>query len=500
MNLSGKSLIAGQWLAPENAKQYQAYNPELNEHFGTVFLSAEPVQLEQAVDAAKQAYISFAQLKKEQRAILLDQIAEQILLLGDELIELTMQETALPRARLEGERMRTVNQLRLFASTLREPIENTLVDDADPARTPLPKPKTELHHIAVGPVAVFGASNFPYAFSVAGGDTASALAAGCPVIVKAHTAHPGTSELVALAISRALDICQLPQGIFSLIQSKDRQLSHDLVKHPSVKAVGFTGSYHVGMLLHASIKERKELIPFYGELGSVNPQLVLPQKMAGEGMELAKGLVNSMMLGQGQMCTSPGIWLVPENKHAFEATVKTEIESQISGALLSPSIASSYEQAISQLMANSDVELIGRGQLLRPHHAQAHIFKTDMDTFLSSKNLHEEVFGPCALIVTYSDVEQLSEFTDHIEGQLTASIHAETDELQSQQALVFKVANKVGRLIFNQMPTGVEVCHSMNHGGPFPSSTDVRSTSVGTQAMKRFERPICLQNSPYNIL
>lgn len=493
--ITGKSLIAGNWLADDAQPSFVAYSPLKNQDMSQSYAFVTEPMLEQAANAADDAFLTYSEVSASKRAEFLEAIAENILGLGDELIETTHLETGLPHVRLQGERMRTVNQLKTFANAIKNKPFDTIVDQADPSRDPLPKPGTRLEYLAVGPVAVFGASNFPYAFSVAGGDTASALAAGCPVIVKGHPAHPGTSELVAQAVDKAIKSCELPAGVFSMLQSRDRELSHTLVKHPVIKAVGFTGSLTVGQALVNSINQRQEAIPFYGELGSINPQIVLPER-AKAGKELAETLVPSLLMGHGQFCTNPGLWVVPESAEELVQTAASLVEQQSSAPLLTKGIVSSYESMVKQRIGKEGVSLLAVGQTAQDWHVPAYLFKTDVTTFLANPELKEEIFGPFALVVTYQNLEELEHLVAGFEGQLTASILATDEDLQNSRSIQVRLKHKVGRLIYNQMPTGVEVCASMNHGGPFPSSTDVRATSVGTEAMKRFQRPICFQNRP----
>ena len=493
MTLTGKSLIAGQWLAQAGAKSFQAYCPIDDSYLEQSYVNASESLLEQAALEAGNAFYQFAQTSKEQRAEFLETIAEQILQLGDELLEITHKETALPLVRLTGERGRTVNQLKIFAQYLRNDLNMDIDEAADPERQPLPKPATSLQFLPVGPVAVFGASNFPYAFSVAGGDTASALAAGCPVVVKGHPAHPGTSELVSGAIAKAAEICGLPAGVFSMVQSVDPELSHSLVKHPVIKAVGFTGSFAVASALQASIDTRKERIPLYGELGSINPQVVLPKKAQLEAQSLAQTLVQSLVMGQGQFCTNPGLWLVPASATEFIQFAAESLAAQPAGPLLTKGIAASYQNAITRLNDTDGVTALAQGQSGAAHHACARLFQTSANTFIANEELQEEVFGPSGLVVTYQNQQELVAVIEALTGQLTASVLAAEEEIEEQAEVINMLKFKVGRLIFNQMPTGVEVCYSMNHGGPYPATTDVRTTSVGTEAMKRFLRPICVQ-------
>ena len=457
---------------------------------------ATSAQLDEAAKAADAAFKLYRRTSTQQRAKFLNCIADQIIELGDELFTITHQETGLPLARLQGERGRTVNQLRAFAEGLLAPDQGVIDEAAQPDRTPLPKPATRLSSLPLGPVAVFGASNFPYAFSTLGGDTASALAAGCPVIVKGHPAHPITSELMASAIAQAIVICDMPAGVFSLLQSNSPALSHSLVGHHLIKAVGFTGSYNVAEQLSQTIYKRQEVIPFYGELGSINPQVVLPEKAQKEGVELAQQMCQALLMGHGQFCTSPGLWLVPAAATEFMNSAKDFIQQQGSDTLLTPGIASSYVSAVEALANNTQLRELAGSSLQQSFHVAARLFQVSASDFMNNKELQHEVFGPYALIVTYADNAELTSLLDSLGGQLTASIHGTSNEMASSAELVELLQYKVGRLIFNQMPTGVEVCASMNHGGPYPASTDVRSTSVGLMAMQRFLRPICYQNLP----
>lgn len=493
MILTGKSLIAGEWCAGSQADVFHAYAPIEDDYLPEPFYNATDSMVEEAAQRAGAAFIPFAETSRAERATFLDTIAEEILNLGPQLIEITSKETGLPQARLEGERGRTVNQLKLFAHYLRNGNDNSITEEADLNRTPLPKPATQLTYLAVGPVAVFGASNFPYAFSTAGGDTASALAAGCPVIVKGHPAHPGTSELTAQAIDKAIKRCGLPCGVFSLLQSAQRDLSHRLVTHPIIKAVGFTGSFTVASSLISSMDNREERIPFYGELGSINPQVIFPNKAQQEGETLAQQLVQSLTLGQGQFCTNPGVWFVPASASKLIETAAELVKNTPSGPLLTQNITRSYRSATEALGKMAGVDVLAQAPLSQLHHVGAQLFKTSADVFVTTPELHEEVFGPSGLIVTYEDQQQLTKLINGLEGQLTASLLATEQDLVDANGLITQLKYKIGRLIYNQMPTGVEVCYSMNHGGPFPASTDVRSTSVGTEAMSRFLRPLCTQ-------
>lgn len=499
MNLLGSSLIAGHWQSNDDTT-FQAHNPQQNTTIEQQYSNCSQAQISAAAHSASQAFPSYSALSADKKANFLDTIAAEILALGDGLIELTQAETGLPEARLQGERMRTVNQLKMFADIIRRDHDNEIVDLADPGRAPMPKPETRLRTIALGPVAVFGASNFPYAFSTAGGDTAAALAAGCPVIVKGHPAHPGTAELTARAIHAAIVKCDLHPGVFSLLQSNQAGTSVSLIQQAEIQAVGFTGSLNVGRILQNACNERSQPIPFYGELGSINPQIILPDLIQQDSATIAQGLVDSLVLGNGQFCTNPGLWLVPQSSDQFMQTAISAVTATATTALLTPGISASYQKSCDALVNSSDAELIATGQQQQAHFSAAKLFTAGADSFLCQSQLHQEVFGPAALIVSYKDSAQLLQLIDALEGQLTASIHGQESDLKGSQTVVQHISRKVGRLMFNQMPTGVEVCASMNHGGPYPAATDSRGTSVGGEAYKRFLRPICYQNMPSYLL
>ncbi|WP_368506784.1 aldehyde dehydrogenase (NADP(+)) [Colwellia sp. 1_MG-2023] len=501
MTITGQHLIAGEWSG--NASQgFSATHAINNEQMEETFADATPAEIDLAIERANQAFKSYQQLSAPKRAKFLRNIGEEILALGDELINMACAETGLPVMRIQGERGRTIGQLGLFADLLESGEYQSVIDEADAERQPLPKPDTRLGYLPLGVVGVFAASNFPLAFSTAGGDTASALAAGCPVIMKAHAAHPGTAELVARAIAKAIQNCDIDPGVFSLLQGKNYAISSQIVTHPNIKAVGFTGSERVGMILQKQINERAEPIPFYGELGSVNPQFIMPGKLAKDAVEIAQALVASLMMGQGQFCTSPGIWAYIEESNScdFESAASAAIAETQAGVMLTPAIAATYNRAVEQWQSLSGVELLAQGQAGVEHFGRAALFATDFTTFKATPILHEEVFGSCALIIRLKNLSEMVDFIGLLKGNLTASIHAVASDIEESKQVASLIAHKVGRLIYNQMPTGVEVCASMNHGGPFPASTDVRTTSVGSEAIKRFQRPICYQNMPDELL
>lgn len=499
--ISGQHLINGAWT--DEALQFSSMNPVINETTEWQFANATSKNVDAAVNAAKQAFTLYRRTTNENRADFLDAIAEEIQSDIAAITQTAHIETGLPMARLQGETGRTCGQLKLFASTLRTPINNVLIDLANPDRQPLPKPDTRLGTLPIGPVAVFGASNFPLAFSTAGGDTAAALAAGCSVVVKGHPAHAATSELVSHAIARATERYQMPAGVFNLIQSTEPESSTLLVSHSAIKAVGFTGSLKVGRILADLCAARAEPIPFYGELGSINPQFLLAELLTQQAESLATTQVQSMLMGHGQFCTSPGVVVAIQGEalNRYLATVAEKISQESAASMLTAGIAATYQSQVAALLKNKRVQLISQSKSSPANHfTRPAAVKVTAEDYLASKSLQQEVFGPFAVIVACENQAQIEQIAEQMEGQLTASIHGLDNELAEQAQLIESVSCNVGRLIFNQMPTGVEVCHSMNHGGPYPASTDSRTTSVGTQAISRFERPLCIQNMPIALM
>ncbi|WP_035385361.1 aldehyde dehydrogenase (NADP(+)) [Ferrimonas futtsuensis] len=500
--ISGQHLINGLWVGEPNGG-FSSFDPERNEPLPWHFCDASTGELEAAVNAADCAFMEYRLWSAEQRAQLLEAMAEAIDALGETLTRVATRETALPEARLNGERGRTCGQLRLFARQLREPKQPAIIDLAQPDRHPLPKPDIRLDHLPLGPVAVFGASNFPLAFSAAGGDTASALAAGCPVVVKGHPAHPATTELVARAMLAAMEKVGAPRGVFNLLQGQSPRLSQDLVRAPAIQAVGFTGSFKVGQVLSQIAAGRPQPIPFFGELGSLNPQLLLPEKLEQDAEALAEQQHGSMMMGQGQFCTSPGLVLMITGAggERYLTRLSNLIEQQGPGTMLTPGIARAYAESADQLISSEGVTLVTQGQpCTQANQSRALVASCRGDTLLANPDLLEEVFGPCTLVVTFDGREQLLQAIRTLPGQLTASVHGSEPEMQDERTLVMELAYRVGRLIANQMPTGVEVCHAMQHGGPWPASTHSQSTSVGAEAIKRFTRPLAWQNLPQSLL
>ncbi len=500
-SISGDLLIAGRAERGASGVVHgieAASGAELEPGFG----SASEAQLEAACAAARAAFDPYRSTGLDQRAAFLEAVAQNILEIGDVLIERCVRETGLPRLRIEGERARTVGQLRLFASVLREgSFLDLRVDPAMPERKPLPRVDLRLRNVALGPVAVFGASNFPLAFSVAGGDTASALAAGCPVIVKAHEAHPGTSELVGGAIARAVAASGLPGGVFSLIFA-GRDLSQALVADARIKAVGFTGSRAGGLALLRVAQARPEPIPVYAEMSSINPVILLPGALAERAETIAPAFAASLGLGAGQFCTNPGLVLAIEGPELdrFAAAAAEAISAQAAAAMLTPGIHAAYGRATERLVAHPQVRTLARGSAGGAHACQAALFSTGAAAFLAHAELQEEVFGAAALIVRCPDLASLREVIEALEGQLTASLHLADADLQSARDLLPLLERKVGRILVGGFGTGVEVGHAMVHGGPYPATADGRSSSVGSLAIRRFLRPVSYQDLPQALL
>ncbi len=482
-----------------DAEAFRAVNPANGKSLEPAFSAAGRSEIETAAVLAEQAFRQYRQTTPTERATFLETIAEEILALDSQLIERCMEETALPEARLTGERMRTVNQLRMFAELVKEGSwVNARIDSAQPDRTPLPKPDIRQMQIALGPVAVFGASNFPLAFSVAGGDTASALAAGCTVVVKAHPLHPGTSELVGRAILKAAVRCKMPEGVFSLVHGAVPETGMELVQHPLIKAVGFTGSFRGGKALFDAAASRPEPIPVYAEMGSVNPVFILPGAMKIRGEKIAAGLAGSFTLGTGQFCTNPGVVFSvgSEVQKVFPEALVQETKKIAAASMLSKTIRENFERGTSHLANSPGVETLLAPTEENSYSAGARIYQTDTEHFNRDESLAEEVFGPSTLLVSAPSKEELIRAAENMEGNLTATLHGTEEDLAEYAELVAILERKVGRLIFNGFPTGVEVCHAMVHGGPFPATTASATTSVWTLAVYRFTRPVCYQDFP----
>jgi len=495
--LSGKNLIAGQ---PVDSADGRFTAP------GTVavFEEASSVHIDRALEAAERGSRDYRQVSAERRAEFLDRIAEAIERAGD-LLEVANVETALPLERLAGERARTTGQLRLFANLVREGSwVDARIDRAVPDRRPLPKPDIRRMLIPIGPVAVFGASNFPLAFSVAGGDTASALAAGCPVVVKAHPAHPATAEIAARAVFEAAAAAGMPPGVFSLIQSTRNEVAIALVQHPHTRAVGFTGSLRAGRALFDAAARRPEPIPVFAEMGSVNPVFLLPAALTERAEAIAEGLAASVTLGVGQFCTNPGVvvGVAGESFDRFVRRLAALVRDARPGTMLYPALLQSYEAGVLRLSAVDGTTMVraSAGGFSQEPCARPSLFDTTAQTFLRHRELSEEVFGPSTVIVRCGSSEEMDAVARRLDGQLTATIHGTPADLTEHAWLVSILEDKAGRLIVNGFPTGVEVCASMQHGGPYPATTDSRTTSVGTAAIHRFARPVAYQNFPRSSL
>jgi alpha-ketoglutaric semialdehyde dehydrogenase len=502
MALNG-SLLIGASAVRGGAGRTHAIDPATGARLAPAFGLASAADVERACVLAGEAFDAYRATTLEQRASFLETIAQGIVDLGPALIERAMQETGLPRMRLEGERGRTVGQLRLFAKVVRDGhFLGATLDSALPERTP-PRPDLRLCKIGVGPVAVFGASNFPLAFSVGGGDTASALAAGCPVVVKAHNAHLGTCELVGRVIQRAVADCALPEGVFSLLLGEGRGVGQQLVAHPAIKAVGFTGSRQGGLALMRVAAARAEPIPVYAEMSSVNPVFMLPHALAGDGGALAQGLVDSLTLGAGQFCTNPGLVLAIGGIDAdrFFQAAGVALQAKAGATMLTPGIHETYTGGVARLAGIAGVQLLAEGAPgAGGCAARAALYQCDAATYLATPALEDEVFGPCTLLVRCRDEAEMVSLARSLDGQLTATVHASAADRGLAASLLPVLERKAGRILFNGFPTGVEVAHAMVHGGPFPSTSDSRSTSVGAGAIDRFLRPVCYQNLPAALL
>ncbi len=504
MIITGEHILASTF-TKSNGNAFQATNPATGETLPTDFHEASAAEIDQAVTQAEAAFLIYRKKSGVEKAQFLDRIGEEIMNLGDALIERCQQETALPAGRLQGERGRTVNQLKMFAQLLRDGWwVNARIDPAQPDRQPLPRADIRQMQVALGPVGIFGASNFPLAFSVAGGDTASALAAGCTVVVKGHPAHPGTSELIGRAIVRAAETTGMPEGVFSLVQGTTIAVGQALVKHPLIKAVGFTGSFRGGKALFDAANQRPEPIPVYAEMGSINPVFVLPGALKERSAQIAEGLVGSVTLGVGQFCTNPGLVasLASDDTDALLTKTQEGIAATQTGTMLTSRISEAYQKGTDQMAQTDGVETLGQGSSSDGEAASpaapatAYVFRTTAENFMKNTDLSEEVFGPSTLHVAAQNKEELLALARQLDGHLTATLHATDDDLREYADLIAILERKVGRLLINGFPTGVEVCHSMVHGGPYPATTDARTSSVGTLAIQRFSRPVCYQNFP----
>ena len=489
--LTGRHLIGGEWVAAEGQFASAPATGEAHE-----FALGTPGHVAAACAAAEAAFAAYAATTREARAAFLERIAVELDARGAEITAVGAAETGLPEARLEGERGRTTGQLRLFAAHIRKgDYLDRRRDPALPDRQPAPRPEIRMMQMPVGPVAVFGASNFPLAFSVAGGDTASALAAGCPVVVKGHSAHPGTSELAAQAVDAARAAMGLPGGVFSLVQGGNRKVGEALVTDPRIRAVGFTGSLAGGRALFDLCAARPEPIPFFGELGSVNPMFLLPDALAARGEAIAKGWAGSLTLGAGQFCTNPGIAVVIAGPaaEAFGGAAQAAVGAVGAQTMLTDGIAAAYRAGRDRVAAQTGVRAV-LTSVCDLRNATPCLFAVTGDEWLGNHVLAEEVFGPLGLIVTVRDADQMAQVAASLAGQLTCTLHMDPADEGLAARLMPVLARKAGRLIANGFPTGVEVCEAQVHGGPYPASTNFGATSVGTMAIRRWLRPVAFQN------
>lgn len=501
--LQGTSII-GSTRGSKSGTAFYGINPATGEQLQPAFFSATPDDIDQATRLAEDAFASYSRLSNSRRASFLRSIADALQKISGEIIERAHQETALPVARLEGELARTANQLRLFAEVVEEGSwVNARIDTADPERKPLPKPDIRSMLQPLGPVAVFGASNFPLAFSVAGGDTASALAAGCSVVVKAHPAHPGTSELVGNTIRECVTAAGLHEGVFSLLFDSGIEVGTRLVQHPLIKAVGFTGSLKAGRALMDLCASRPDPIPCYAEMSSTNPIFVLPGALK-QYDKIAADLTASYTLGAGQFCTKPGLVFLPpqnESSHLMEE-LRKHAAALPAFTMLTPGIAAQYKRGLTQRTEVDGARAVAVSEAVASATAgtTAALLEADAEQILNNPDLSEEIFGPTTLLVRYQSHEQILEAAHKLHGHLTAAVLGTNEDLATHQDLIAVLERKVGRIIFNGYPTGVEVCHAMVHGGPYPATSDGRSTSVGTQAIFRFARPVSYQDLPQSAL
>lgn len=506
--MEGLFVIDGAILIGADVRQaetrFTAINPATGETLEPNFSAAGPDVVAEAAALAEEAFPVYSMTDLTTRAAFLEAIADAIVAIGDDLIVRAMSESGLPRPRLEGERGRTVGQLRMFAQMVRQgDFLDATIDPALPDRAPLPRPDLRRINLAIGPVAVFGASNFPLAFSVAGGDTASALAAGCPVIVKGHPAHPGTGELVARAIASAVQSSGLPAGVFSYLPGDSNALGGALVADPRVKAVGFTGSRGGGLALMKIAAGRDEPIPVYAEMSSINPVILFPAALAARAKELGAAYVQSLTMGAGQFCTNPGLVIAVEGPDldTFVAAAGEALTGSAALTMLTPGIHEAYQKGVDLLGGHDAVRTVARGVGdTGPNQAVGALFETDAASFLADRALGHEVFGSSSVVVRCKDLAEVGHVIASLEGQLTATVQIDAGDAEAAAGIVPIIAGRVGRILANGWPTGVEVSHAMVHGGPFPATSDGRTTSVGTLAIYRFLRPVSFQNLPQAML
>jgi len=501
--MTGKNYIGNQLSAKGN-KTYKTFNPEINQENDVEFCEASSEEINDAVTLASRAFKKFRTTSGAKKAEFLNTIADEILALDDQLIQTYCSETGLPEGRAKGERGRTVGQLRSFATMVAEGSwVDATIDKAKPNREPMPRLDIRKMSIPLGPVVVFGASNFPLAYSTAGGDTAAALAAGCPVIVKSHPMHAGTGELVASAIIKAAEKTGMPNGVFSNLNSSGIEVGQQLVANPKIKAVGFTGSIKGGRALLDLAAKREEPIPVFAEMGSINPVLILPKALENRSEEIATTYAGSITLGTGQFCTNPGLILGIKSDalSAFINHLSQEIMDINTACMLHPDIKKAYNANKEKVIAQDHVSVTANfASDVANNHAQQAVVSVNGNTFLENPTLHIEVFGPFSMVVQCENITELEQVIASLEGQLTGTVIADNDEISDYSNIIAALQNRVGRIIFNGVPTGVEVCESMVHGGPYPASTDSRFSAVGISSIKRWVRPFSYQSWPNHLL
>ncbi|WP_228853399.1 aldehyde dehydrogenase (NADP(+)) [Aegicerativicinus sediminis] len=498
---TGKNYIGYSQSADGN-DVFESFNPK-SQTIGGSFVIATIEEVNKAVALAKNAFPVFSAKSDEERANFLETIADEILALGDDLINTYCFESGLPEGRAMGERGRTMGQLKAFANHIKsDNWRHDFTDEADTSRQPLPKPELFKSALPLGPIAVFGASNFPLAFSTAGGDTASALAAGCPVVVKGHPMHPGTGELVSKAIIKAAKKCDMPEGVFSNLNSNGNEAGQLLVSHPDIKGVGFTGSLKGGKALYDLASKRNEPIPVFAEMGSINPVVLSSTAIEKRGNVIAKQIAGSVTLGAGQFCTNPGLVIVLDNPNLkeFENQLSNELEQIEAQCMLHPNIKNAFNKNRESKLQSEVITALNAIGNEEGNLSSGMVVKVAAKDFVANSELQEEVFGPFTMLVVAKDMEELKKVISSLHGQLTASVLAEPEDFEEYKSIVNALQFKVGRIIFNGMPTGVEVSPAMVHGGPFPATTDSRFTSVGLTAIQRWIRPICFQDMPKDLM
>ena len=503
MTFHGRSLIGFSHGSDQTAS-FTAMNPSTGQSLPGTFHPASADDVARAASLAAEAFPAVSGTGPAERAAFLRAVADELEAARPDIVARMPLETALPEGRANGELGRTIGQMRMFADLVEEGSwVDARIETAQPDRAPVPKPDLRYMRIALGPVAVFGASNFPLAFSVAGGDTASAFAAGCPVVAVGHYAHPGTSEIVGSAIQRAVRSCGLPEGTFSMLQGTGQDVGIPLVDHPAIKAVGFTGSRFGGLAIAKRAAARKEPIPVFAEMSSINPIVVRPAALSNRADALVQGLAGSVSMGVGQFCTNPGLVLLPAGSDAesFISAFAAAMDDSKGGTALHAGIAKAYDEATRSRSSHEQVEtLASAANLEASNRVNPWVFRTTAGALLADDALTGEAFGPSTTVVTYTDDAELLKVLESLEGQLTMTIQADADDHPMDMAIVQAMQARCGRLVVNGFPTGVEVCSAMVHGGPFPSTTDARSTSVGTAAIERFSRPFCFQDMPQDLL